>query len=69
MQSVTVAKLKTLVYLVPQRKKGKLYFENRGKAHDTDIITSSSSKFLNSRESDIVQGIIKNVEMIEIVYY
>ena len=29
---VTVAKLKILVYLVPQRKKGKLHFENRGKA-------------------------------------
>ena len=36
---VTVAKLKILVYLKPQRKKGKLYFENGGKAHDAAVIT------------------------------
>ena len=36
---VTVAKLKILVYLVPQRKKGTSHFENGGKAHDADVIT------------------------------
>ena len=40
-----VAKLKILVYLKPQRKKGKLYFENGGKAHDAVVITEKYSIF------------------------
>ena len=42
---VTVAKLKILVYLKPQRKKGKSYFENGGKAHDAVVITEKYSIF------------------------
>ena len=42
---VTVAKLKILVYLKPQRKKGKSYFENGGKAHDAVAITEKYSIF------------------------
>ena len=38
---VTVAKLKILVYLTLQRKKGKSHVENGGKAYDTDSITRS----------------------------
>ena len=38
-KSVTVVELKILVYLAHHRKKGKSYFENRGKAHDVDVIT------------------------------
>ena len=39
----TVAKLKILVYIKPQRKKGKSYFENRGKVHDAVVITEKYS--------------------------
>ena len=42
---VTVAKLKILVYLQPQRKKGKSYYENRFKAHDAVVITEKYSIF------------------------
>ena len=49
-ETVTVAKLRILVNLKPQRKKGKLYFKNRGKAHDAGVITGEYSKFLNSKE-------------------
>ena len=38
---VTVAKLKILVNLAPQRKKGKSHFGNGGKGHDVDVITRS----------------------------
>ena len=48
-KTVTVAKLKILVYLKPQRKKGKSYFKNWGKAHDVGVITRKYSKFLKSR--------------------
>ena len=34
----TVAKPKILVYLKPHGKKGKLHFENGGKAHDVVVI-------------------------------
>ena len=34
---------------MPQRKKGKLHFENRGKAHDVGVITRKYSKFLKAR--------------------
>ena len=40
---VTVAKLKILVYLKTQEKKGKSYFENGGKAHDEVVITRKYS--------------------------
>ena len=40
-QTVTVAKLKILVYLKPHRKKGKYNFENGGKAHDVGVITEN----------------------------
>ena len=35
--------LKILVYLKPQRKKGKSYFENGGKSHDALVITEKYS--------------------------
>ena len=38
-QSVTVDKLKILIQSTPQRKKGKLLFENGGKAYDMGVIT------------------------------
>ena len=44
-QFVTVAKLNILVDLKPQRKKGKLYFENGGKAYDVVVITEKYSIF------------------------
>ena len=50
-ETVTVAKLRILIYLKPQRKKGKLYFKNGDKAHDTVVITRKYSKFLTSNES------------------
>ena len=37
--SVTVAKLKILVYLAPQRRKDKSHFINRGKPHYTVVNT------------------------------
>ena len=40
---VTVAKLKILVYLKPQEKKGGYNFENRGKANDAVVITKKYS--------------------------
>ena len=49
--TVTVAKLKILVNLKPQEKKGKYNFKNGGKAHDTVVITEEYSKFLNSKKS------------------
>ena len=42
-ETVMVAKLKILVYLKPQEKKGKNNFENGGKAHDTVVITRKYS--------------------------
>ena len=50
-ETVTVAKLKILVYLKPQEKKGKYNFENGNKAHDMVVITRKYSKFLNSKKS------------------
>ena len=44
-ESVIVAKLKILVYLKPQEKKGKYNFKNRGKAHDVVVITEKYSIF------------------------
>ena len=49
-ETVTVAKLRILINLKPQRKKGKLYFKNGGKAHDAGVITEKYGKFLNSME-------------------
>ena len=49
-ETVTVVKLRILINLKPQRKKGKLYFKNRGKAHEMGVITEKYSKFLNSKE-------------------
>ena len=40
---VAVAKLKILVYWVPQRKKGKSHFENRRKAHDAESLQEKYS--------------------------
>ena len=40
-ETVTVAKLRILINLKPQRKKGKLYFKNGGKAHDAGVITEN----------------------------
>ena len=42
---VTVAKLKILVYLKPQRKKGKSCFEDRGRAHDVVVIAEKYGMF------------------------
>ena len=42
---VTVAKVKKLVSLKPQRKKGKSYFKNGGKAHDAVVITEKYNIF------------------------
>ena len=50
-ETVTVAKLKILVYLKTQRKNGKYNFENGDKANDTVVITGKYSKFLNSKKS------------------
>ena len=47
-ESVTVAKLKIFILSVHQRKKGRSYFKNGGKAHDAVVITRKYSKFLNS---------------------
>ena len=45
-----------MVYLAPQRKKGKLHFENGGKAHDVVVIIGKYSNFLNSgRVNSMVQ--------------
>ena len=44
-ETVTVAKLKILVYLKTQRKKGKYNFKNGGKAHDVVVITEKYSIF------------------------
>ena len=49
-ETVTAAKLRILINLKPKWKKGKLYFKNGGKAHDTGVITEKYSKFLNSKE-------------------
>ena len=38
-ETVTVAKLRILVYVKPQEKKDKYNFENRDKAHDAVVIT------------------------------
>ena len=40
-ETVTVAKLKILVYLKSQRKEGELYFKNGGKTHDMGVITEN----------------------------
>ena len=56
-KTVTVAKLKILIYLVPQRKKGKMHFKNGGKAHDMGVITEKYSKFLNSKERNKLHSI------------
>ena len=56
-ETVTVAKLKILVYLKPKRKKGKSYFKNGGKAHDVGVITGKYSKILNSKERKKLHGI------------
>ena len=50
-ETVTVAKLKILVNLNPQEKKGKCNFKNGGKAYDTVVITEEYSEFLNSKKS------------------
>ena len=42
---VTVAKLKILVNLKPQEKKGKYNFKNGGKAHNVVFITEEYSIF------------------------
>ena len=53
---VTVAKLKILVYLKPQKKKDKSHFENRGKPPDMVVITEKYSNFLHSgRVNSMVQ--------------
>ena len=44
-ETVTVAKLKILVNLKPQEKKGKYNFKNRGKAYDMVVITEEYSIF------------------------
>ena len=44
-ETVTVAKLKILINLKPQEKKGKYNFKNGGKAHDAVVITEEYSKF------------------------
>ena len=56
-ETVTVAELRILINLKPQRKKGKLYFKNRGKAHDAGVITGKYSKFLKSKERNKLCGI------------
>ena len=56
-ETVTVAKLRKLKNLKPKRKKGKLYFKNRGKTHDAGVITGKYSKFLNSKERNKLHGI------------
>ena len=44
-ETVTVPKLKILVNLKTQRKKGKYNFKNGGKAHDAVVITENYSIF------------------------
>ena len=44
-ETVMVAKLKILVNLKTQRKKGKYNFKNGGKAHDAVVITEKYSIF------------------------
>ena len=56
-ETVTVAKLKILINLKPQRKKGKYNFKNGGKAHDAGVIAGKYSKFLNSKERNKLCGI------------
>ena len=49
-ETVTVAKVRILVYLKPQEKKGKYNFENGGKAHDPVVITRKYSKIPKLKE-------------------
>ena len=37
-----------MVYLAPQKKKGKTHFDNGGKAHDVVVTARKYSNFLNS---------------------
>ena len=67
-KSVTVAKLKILVYLAPHRKKSKSYFENRGKAHDRVVIAGKYSKFLNSRRVNSAVHIYVGTEIYIYIY-
>ena len=61
---VTVAKLKILVYLAPQRNKGKSHFENGGKAHDVVVITRkySYNSYTQRRVNNMVL-IYDNIEV------
>ena len=66
-ETVTVAKLRILKNLKPKRKKSKLYFKNRGKAHDTGAITDIYSKFLNSKRE--ISYTVLNIENIYVYVY
>ena len=50
-KSVTVAKLKTMASITHHRKKGKSYFENGGKAHDTGVIQGNIAVIPKLKES------------------
>ena len=61
---VTVAKLKKLVYLKSQEKKGKQHFENRGKANDVVVITRKYS--YNSQTQRRVNNMVLIYDNIEV---